>query len=142
MTAKQIETPRFAWIILICVGVVDLIRGFMHTVMIKYAAANIAMLDLSSAADDQMFLLGVFGISNYLTGVLFIIIGLKARQIAHYVLAVIPAVYVIGVLMLRSNVTPQSAFLGSSFMIAYLAVCAVTAAMSFIIMSVQQRRRS
>jgi len=141
MSTEQINTPKFTWIILIVIGVVDLIRGFMHTVMIRYAAANFAMLDLSVAADDQMFLLGVFGISNYLTGVLFIIIGLKARQIAPVVLAAIPVVYAMGTIILNANVTPQSEFLGKGFMIVYLAVCAVTAIASFVVMAIQKRCR-
>ena len=36
------QVPKFVWIVLIILGCVDLIRGFMHTVVLEYAALNIA----------------------------------------------------------------------------------------------------
>jgi hypothetical protein len=132
--SKVVETPKFTWLVLIGLGILDLVRGFMHTAMIRYAAPNIAGLDLSCAGQDQMFLLGVFGISNYLTGAMLILIGLKARHLAPTMLALIPIVYLVGARILRTQVAPQSAFLGQPFMLAYLAICAVTCVASVVVM--------
>ena len=126
MNLDDFETPNFAWMVLLCLGFVDLFRGFMHTVLLEYAATNIAGLDLSTAAQDQMFLLGVFGISNYLTGIMFILIGLKARNLVPIVLLVTPAVYLLGSRVILLTAQPQSAFGGESFMLIYFVVCIVT----------------
>lgn len=141
MSDNNVQTPTFAWVVLLIIGLYDLVRGFMHTVMVKYAAANFAMLNLTTAANDQMFLLGVFGISNYLTGVMLIIIALKARQIVTAILAVIPIVYIVGTLILTSNVKPISAFNGQYIMNVYFAVCIITAIASFVVMQVRKRRK-
>jgi hypothetical protein len=133
MPDNRSETPKFVWIILLCLGALDLVRGFMHTVLIKYAAANIAGLNLNCAADDQMFLLGIFGISNFVTGAIFVTIALKARQIATLTLGLIPLAYLVGYLILRSNVTPQSPFQGGPMMLIYLIVCVVTVVVSLIV---------
>ena len=61
------EIPKFVSIVLIVLGGVDLARGFIHTVLLEYAAINIAGLDLTNAANDQLRLLGTFGISNWIT---------------------------------------------------------------------------
>ena len=68
----------------------------MHTILLEHAAGNIAGLDLSSSlAADLLQLLGVFGISNYITGVKLILLGWKARPLALTMLGVIPAAYII-----------------------------------------------
>ena len=59
-------------------GCLDLLRGFMHTVLLDFAAANIAGLDLStSLAGDLLQMMGAFGISNYLTGIILILLGVR-----------------------------------------------------------------
>jgi hypothetical protein len=97
-----------------------------NTFLLEYAAANIAGLDLSVAAQDQMFLLGVFEISNYLTGIMFILIGLKARNLVPPVLIVIPIIYLIGYRIVRLTAQPESAFEGGPFMMNYFLVCIIT----------------
>jgi len=96
--------PKFVSSVAISLGVLDLIRGFMHTILLEYAAINIAGLDLSSAvATDLLQLLGVFGISNYITGVMLILLGWKARSLALTMLGVIPAAYLVGVVAININ---------------------------------------
>ncbi|MHA1105902.1 MAG: hypothetical protein ACTSPN_09330, partial [Promethearchaeota archaeon] len=80
MDINDIKCPKFAWIIMVGLGCIDLFRAFMHTFMLEYAALNIFVIDLSGGVDNQILLLGVFGISNYITGIMFILIGLKARH--------------------------------------------------------------
>lgn len=114
------RVSKITWITLLILGCVDLIRGFMHTVMLEYAAANIAgVTDV-----DAISLLRTFGISNYLTGALFILIALKAKELAPYVLTLIPLSYALGMLV-SPPVAPTAQFNGKYMMIVYLAVCLV-----------------
>ena len=46
---------------MIDLGCIDLIRGFIHTVMLEFAAKNIFVIDLFVGVNNQMFLLGMFG---------------------------------------------------------------------------------
>ena len=130
------HVPAFAWIVLAALGCIDLLRGFMHTFVVEYSAINIAGLNLKHAAQDQLMLLGVFGISNWLTGVLFLAIAFKARPLVPTVLAIIPLTYLWGILALRMNVTPEAEFRGRTFMFLYLGISAIT----FIACMISMRR--
>ena len=88
-------------------GGIDLLRGFMHTVVLPYSATHIACLDLTGpAAPDLLRLLGLFGISNYITGATLILTGLYARPIALVLLGLIPAFYGIGLLTIHAAMNP------------------------------------
>jgi len=126
MNLTYLKCPRFAWIILIALGCIDLIRGFIHTVLLDYAATNIFVIDVSGGVDNQMFLLGIFGISNYLTGILFILIGLRARELVPIVLPLIPVIYVFGSALISRVVTPTAQLGGGPYMLVYFVVCIVT----------------
>ncbi len=117
--------------VLFILGLFDLARGLAHTFFIDWAVATFAHLDLSSSRNDQLMLLGAFGISNILTGVIYILISRKAPVLARPVLLIIPCAYALGVIGLKvAGVTPQSAFLGKYIMFAYFAVCLATFAIS------------
>ncbi|MGY5865275.1 MAG: hypothetical protein RTV41_11790 [Candidatus Thorarchaeota archaeon] len=123
MAVDNNDCPKFAWIIMTALGCLDLVRGFIHTVLLEYAAENIMGLDLLVARDDQLLLLGTFGISNYITGMLLILIGLKARNIVQYVFLVIPVSYFAGANLI-SRVASSTARLGGlPMMMVYIAVC-------------------
>ena len=47
--------------------------------------------------------MGAFGISNYLTGIMLILIGWKSRPLALAMLGVIPAVFTIGAIGIKIN---------------------------------------
>lgn len=111
---------------MICLGCIDLIRGFIHTVMLEYAAINIFVVDLSGGVDNQMFLLGTFGISNYITGIVFMLIGLKARELVPIILPMIPATYFIGTAIISRVAKPTAYLGGGPFMLIYFAVCIAT----------------
>ena len=115
--------------VLIAIGIVDLIRGFMHTFNIHYAATHIAQVDLTAAmAGDFLLVMSTLGISNYLTGILAILIGMKAKKLAPLVLAIIPVTYLLGIISIRMNdVQVTAAFNGQYMMFIYLAICALTA---------------
>jgi uncharacterized membrane protein YphA (DoxX/SURF4 family) len=79
----------------------------MHTVVLPYSATHIACLDLSgSTAPDLLRLLGLFGISNYITGATLILTGLYARPIALILLGLIPAFYGLGLLTIHAATNP------------------------------------
>jgi hypothetical protein len=123
--------PKFVSVVAIVLGCLDLIRGFMHTILLEYAALNIAGLDLStSLAGDLLQQMGAFGISNYLTGIMLILIGWKARPLALAMLGVIPVAYIIGVIGININSTgyapSQAAWGGAMPMLVYLIVCGTT----------------
>jgi len=104
-------------------GCLDLVRGFFHTVLLEYAAENIMGLDLTVARDDQLLLLGTFGISNYLTGMMLILVALKARNIVQYVFLTIPVSYISGGFLIN-RVASSTARLGGLPMIQiYITVC-------------------
>ncbi len=96
--------PKFVSVAAITLGCLDFIRSFMHTILLKYAALNIAGFDLStSLAGDLSQQMGAFGISNYLTGIMLILIGWKARPLALVMLGVIPVAYIIGAIGIKIN---------------------------------------
>jgi uncharacterized membrane protein YphA (DoxX/SURF4 family) len=99
--------PKFISIMAVFLGAIDLLRGFMHTVVLPYSATHIACLDLSGpTAPDLLRLLGLFGISNYITGATLILTGLYARPIALVLLGLIPAFYGLGLLSIHAAMNP------------------------------------
>ena len=99
--------PKFISIMAVFLGGIDLLRGFMHTVVLPYSATHIACLDLSGpTAPDLLRLLGLFGISNYITGATLILTGLYARPIALVLLGLIPTFYGLGLLTIHAATNP------------------------------------
>lgn len=138
MDINDIQCPKFAWIIMIGLGCFDLIRGFIHTVLLEFAATYIFVIDLSGGVDNQMLLLGIFGISNYLTGILFILIGLKARQLVPIMLPIIPAVYLLGTVLISRVSNPTAQLGGGPYMLVYFAVC-IAASLAILIIKIKHR---
>ncbi len=122
-TNIEFNCPKFAWIILTCLGCLDLIRGFIHTFNLEYAAEFTMGLDLAVARDDQLLLLGIFGISNYITGCMLILIGLKARNIVPYVFLTIPVSYILGGHLINRVATSTARLGGLPMMNIYILVC-------------------
>lgn len=133
------KVPKFVWVVLFVLGCIDLIRGFMHTVLLEYSALNIAGLDLTTTtAAEQLRLLGAFGISNWVTGALFILIALKAKNISIHVMGIIPAAYGLCSIAMKINTSGYAQTTadwgGMSMMVPYLAVCVITFAAGIIVM--------
>lgn len=113
--------------VLFLLGVCDIARGVMHTFGLRYAAEHVAGFDPLAAPTDQYFLLGVFGITNFLTGLVFILISRRARELSPYVLILIPSTYLLGAIGIRaSQVYPEAAFNGKYFMAVYFTICVTT----------------
>ncbi len=123
--------------VLLLIGCYDVLRGFMHTFILKWSAANFAKFDLATVPQDQIFMLGVFGISNFLTGFIFLLISRKARELSPYVLIIIPAAYLLGLIGITSGgIRGQAAFDGKYLMMVYFSICIVT----FVIFWFQRRK--
>jgi len=120
-------------------GCVDLIRGFIHTFLLEFAVLNIFVIDVSGGVENQMFLLGIFGISNYLTGIMFILIGLKARPLVPIMLPVIPIVYLGGTSLISRTVSPTAQLGGGPYMLIYFALC-IAASIAILVISIKNRR--
>lgn len=121
--------------VLFFIAVLDVTRGFMHTFLLTWSATNIAKLNMATGSGDQVFLLGVFGISNFLTGFLYLLINRKARELSPYMLIIIPIAYLLGIVGIKiSKVHMQSAFEGKYFMMVYLGICIIT----FIVFLIQR----
>ena len=113
--------------VLFFIGGVDVLRGFMHTFLLTWSATNVAKLNMALESSDQVFLLGVFGISNFLTGFIFLLISKKARELSPYILILIPLTYLLGLLGIWSgNVFGQAAFQGKYFLLVYFGICIIT----------------
>ena len=82
MKEKMKDIFWFPATVLFFIGILDVLRGFMHTFLLTWSATNIAQLDIANGSSDQVFLLGVFGISNFLTGFIYFLISRKARDTA------------------------------------------------------------
>jgi hypothetical protein len=135
------ELPMFAVVVAFGLGCVDLLRGVVHTVLVEYAAVFIMGLDLSVIRDNQLFLLGVFGISNFITGTFLILIALKARELVPYVLLMIPAWYLVGMAVISRTVIPQAALGGVPMMLGYFIICILTAVASFLVIFYRRRKQ-
>jgi len=98
----------------------------MHTVLLEYAAENIMGLDLVVARDDQLLLLGTFGVSNYLTGIMLILVAMKARNIVQYVFLAIPVSYIWGGFLINRVASSTARLGGLPMMQVYIAVCIAT----------------
>lgn len=123
--------PAFVSVVTLLLGAYDLLRGFMHTILLHYSATHIAGLDLSSVnASDQLRLLGAFGMSNLETGAMLILAALHARKLALAMLGIIPLAYFIGYLGVEANSSgypaSQAQWCGLEPMLIYLVICVLT----------------
>ena len=113
--------------VLFFIGGLDVLRGFMHTFLLTWSATNVAKLNMAIESSDQVFLLGVFGISNFMTGFIYFLVSKKARELSPYVLIIIPLTYLLGLIGIWSgNVHGQAAFEGKYFMLVYFSICIIT----------------
>ncbi len=127
MKEKMKDIDWLPSVVLVVLGVLDLIRGVMHTFLLTWSANNIAGFNPATATQDQYFLLGVFGISNFLTGFLYLLISRKARELVPDILILIPLAYLLGMVgILSGGVHPQAAFEGKYFMMIYFDICLIT----------------
>ena len=105
-------------------GIYDLIRGFMHTFLLHWSGVHIAGFNSATTPVDQFYMLGTFGISNFLTGFIYILVSRKAPQLSPYILGLIPTSYLLGLLGIWSNgIHGTSAYGGQYLMYIYFGIC-------------------
>jgi hypothetical protein len=130
---------RLSNVVLLFAGTMDVIRGYTHTFRVRHAAANLAKIEMSS---DSLVLMSAFGISNFLTGMIYILIVWKAKKLTPYVLVLIPLSYLIGGIGMRySDVVMESEFKGQYMMTVYLSVCLITAILYFLASVLNKKSR-
>jgi hypothetical protein len=124
-TALKIST-----IVLFLAGLMDVRRGFAHTFNVRYSAEHLAGIEPIS---DSLVLMSAFGISNFLTGLIYFLVVWKAKQLAPYILLIIPFSYFIGGMGMRyQNVQMESPFIGRYIMAVYLGICLITSLIYFL----------
>ncbi|MEM1260364.1 MAG: hypothetical protein AAGC45_08645 [Bacteroidota bacterium] len=116
--------------VLFLAGLMDFIRGILHTFQVRYAAENLAQIQPTS---DSLVLMGSFGISNFLTAFIYVLIVVKAKKLAPYVLLLVPVSYLLGGygLLHYQRVLMESPFVGQYMMRYYLGICLVTSLVYF-----------
>jgi hypothetical protein len=121
---KEKTVLRVSAVVLFLAALLDLKRGFAHTFNVRYSAEYLAGIEPIS---DSLVLMGAFGISNFLTGSIYLLIIWKARQLVPYILLLIPLSYLLGGIGMKyQNVVMESAFVGRYIMAVYLSLCLVT----------------
>lgn len=115
----------YLWVL----AILDLIRGFLHTFNINWANATFAQMESNP---DGLMMLGAFGISNILTGLLYLLILKKDKTLAPYILAIISIAYVFGAVGLKlQGVQGDSSFYGRYMMLVYLGGSIILSVMYF-----------
>ena len=114
------KAMRIAIYILGLIAVMDIVRGYMHTFNIWWASDYFAQM---SQTADTLMLMNTFGITNFLTGFIYLLIILKARNLSPYILMIIPISYLMGIVSARMTGVLQlqtSSWNGQYMMIIYL----------------------
>jgi hypothetical protein len=118
-------------------ALLDLVRGFLHTFSLNWANATFAQMGQNQ---DALMMLGAFGISNILTGLVYLLILKKDKSLAPYVLASIFIAYVLGAVGMRfQGIQGESSFYGKYMMFAYLAGCALLS-LTYFWLSLKEKR--
>jgi len=113
--------------VLFGLGIYDLVRGFMHTFLLKWSGINIAGFNPESTPTDQFFMLGTFGISNFLTGFIYLLISRRSPELSPYVLALILTAYLLGLIGIwSSGIHGTSAYGGQYLLYVYFGICLTT----------------
>lgn len=129
---KKKTALKIAVITLAVIAGVDIIRGLMHTFFIMYAPENIAQM---TQTPDTLNLMNTFGIANLLSGVTYILIVLKAKELSPYILIIIPITYFVGIISARVTgiaAMQTSAWNGLYMLYVYWGVCMVVGLNYFI----------
>jgi len=127
---KKETALKVCTLILFLAGLMDIKRGFAHTFNVRYSAEHLAGIEPIS---DSLVLMSAFGMSNFLTGFIYFLVVWRAKQLAPYILLLIPLSYFIGGLgMTYQNVKMESPFIGRYIMAVYLSICLITSLIYFL----------
>ena len=129
---KKETALKIAVITLTAIAGVDIIRGLMHTFFIMFASENIAQM---TQTPDTLNLMNTFGIANLLSGVTYILIVKKAKELSPYILIIIPIIYLVGIISARVTgiaAMQTSAWNGLYMLYVYWTLCIVVGLNYFI----------
>ena len=130
MMIKQKTALQISAFVLFLAGLMDIKRGIAHTFQVRYSAEVLAGIEPIS---DSLVLMGAFGMSNFLTGFIFLLIVWKAKELAPYLLLIIPLSYFIGGMGIKlQEVQMESRFVGQYMMRVYLSICMITGSLYFL----------
>ncbi len=136
MSDTAVLCPKYAWLVLTLIGIIDLARGVIHTFFVEFAATNIAGLNLSVVTQDQLFLLALFGVSNYMTGAIFLLIAFRARHLVPIMLLFVLGLFMLPTIILMAVLQPTAPLSGGGLIgPAYLLLCGIT----IIVLTVRDR---
>lgn len=113
---------KIAVIVLALIGGFDLIRAYMHTLNIWHASGEIAKM---SQTADTMWLMNYQGSLQLMSGLVYLLIVWKAKELAPYVLIVNAIANLYHLVTVRINGVLEmqtSAWNGQYFMYVYCAV--------------------
>ncbi len=136
--SKKAIALKLNMIVLGLAGSIDLVRGYMHTFNVRYAATQKAGIE---ALPDSLVLMTAFGISNFLTAFIYFLILRKAPRLAPNILLLIPLSYALGAIAMKhQHVTMESPFVGRYLMMVYLSICFLSSVLYFVIPVEKQRK--
>lgn len=128
---REKNALKICSVVLFLAALMDIKRGVAHTFNVRYSAEYLAGIEPIS---DSLVLMVAFGISNFLTGVIYLLILWKAKKLIPHVLIMIPLSYLLGSLGMRyQNVQMESAFVGQYIMAVYLGICLLSGLMYFLV---------
>ena len=127
---KKSNIPAFVSVTVFLIGLYDLLRGIMHTFLLDYSAITFARLDLSTPqASDLLRLLGAFGVSNLITGMMLLIVAFNSRKLSLVFLGGVPFCYGLGHIAIHPILALYPAtharWFGFVPMLVYLSICTI-----------------
>lgn len=76
--------PTYACVVLIVIAALNFIRGFLHVFLPDSGAGSIAHLDLSTNAQNIIFLIATIGVRQVAIGLFQLLIAFRARQLVFH----------------------------------------------------------
>lgn len=108
-TRHIVRTANYAWVLLVVLAVLNIGRGLFHAFAENGGADTVAHLDLSTNAQNIVFLIAMIGIHQVALGLFQLIVAFRARQFVIHAFA-IDAITLL--LPLLFNKQPASLFPG------------------------------
>jgi hypothetical protein len=139
--------PNYVRLVVLVLGLMDIVRGIAHTVLIDHAARDIAGLAIDGPdGRDLLQLMTVFGISNLVSGAALLMAAAWDQRMAWLLTGIIPLAYAIGSISIRTTTQglPESAasWGGKPIMHVYLGICLVTFFSGGLIAAWKSRQRA
>lgn len=100
---------RVAWVLLVVLAVLNIGRGLFHAFAPDGGAGTVAHLDLSTNAQNIIFLIAMIGIHQVALGLLQLVVAFRARQFVFHAFVIDMVMLLIPLLIKKQ---PASLFPG------------------------------